>query len=224
SLVGERGTGWRLAADTPFDEHVAQLDDVLDKAGMRKVAVGGVSYGGLIAVRYAAVRPERVEKLVLASAPGPYWRPTPRIERHVASPLLSSPAFVLGAPGRLWPEIAAANGTLFKAALGALRYCVLVLRAPTSPIRMARRMRCIRGHDFSTDARRVTSPTLVLTGEPHLDRVVPVDGTKQYLDLIADARSVTLPGTGHLGLVTKPAEFARAISEFVNGKRLPAGD
>lgn len=224
SLAGERRSGWRLRADTPFDEHVAQLDDVLDRSGVREATVCGVSYGGLVAVRYASVRPERVGKLVLASAPGPHWRPTPRILRHVASPLLSSPAFVLGAPARLWPEIAAASRTVGEAGFKALRYGLLVLLAPASPVRMAQRVRCLDGHDFGNDARSVTAPTLVITGEPQLDRVVPVEGTRQYVELIPGARVVTLRGTGHLGLVTKPQEFARLIAEFALCQRpVPPG-
>ena len=54
---------------------------------------------------------------------------------------------------------------------------------------------------------RVTAPTLVITGEP-LDRVVPVESTLEYLELIPGARHVVLPGTGHIGLSSKPREFA----------------
>jgi pimeloyl-ACP methyl ester carboxylesterase len=79
---------------------------------------------------------------------------------------------------------------------------------------MARRIRALEGCDLAADARAVTAPTLVLTGEPHLDRVVPVAATRQYLSLIPGATGRTLEGTGHIGLVTRPREFAETIAVF----------
>jgi pimeloyl-ACP methyl ester carboxylesterase len=79
---------------------------------------------------------------------------------------------------------------------------------------MAARVKCLTGEDFVADATRVAAPTLVITGEPELDRVVPVPGTKEYLDLIAGAVGVTLERTGHLGVITRPAAFAELIDRW----------
>lgn len=47
------------------DDIVAWLDGVLDGLGLDAAALGGHSYGGWIAARYAIARPERVSSLVL---------------------------------------------------------------------------------------------------------------------------------------------------------------
>lgn len=47
------------------DDIVAWLDGVLDGLGVDATALGGHSYGGWIAARYAIARPERVSSLVL---------------------------------------------------------------------------------------------------------------------------------------------------------------
>ena len=60
-----------------------------------------------------------------------------------------------------------------------------------------------------------------MTGEPQLDRVVPVASSLEYVKLIAGARHVTLPRTGHMGLVLRPEAFADAVSAFVTGKVSP---
>ncbi len=58
-------------------------------------------------------------------------------------------------------------------------------------------------------------PTLVVTGEPTLDRVVPTALTLDYLRVWPHARHVTLPRTGHLGLITRPQEFADLVTSFL---------
>ena len=65
------------------------------------------------------------------------------------------------------------------------------------------------------DLKSVRAPILVITGEPGLDRVVPVQLTREYLAIWPHARVATLRDTGHLGLITKPAQFAELIVPFV---------
>ena len=72
--------------------------------------------------------------------------------------------------------------------------------------------------DFCPDCARVTAPTLVVTGEPQLDKVVPVESTRRYVDLIPGARYVQLERTGHLGLVTRPEKFAEVVAGFVHAQ------
>ena len=111
TLCGDIGSGAKFDPAFGFDNYVHQLDDVFRRAGMEGAAVCGVSYGGFIALRYAAVRPERVTSLIFASSPAPGWSPTERQQQYVAHPWRSSPAFVVNAPFRLWPEICAAYDT-----------------------------------------------------------------------------------------------------------------
>ena len=215
SLAGERDTKVTVPAEGCFDAHVAQLEAAMDVARAASAVVCGGSYGGLVAGRTAAARPSRVEKLVLVSTPAPTWRPDERIQRYTTSPRTSAPAFLLGAPGRLWREIGAAIPSPIGRSRALVQYLGTVCCNPASPVRMARRVHCLAGHDFVADARAVTAPTLVLTGEPELDRVVPVRGTRQYLDLIPNAVGRTLERTGHIGLITRADAFARAIRDFV---------
>jgi 3-oxoadipate enol-lactonase len=55
-----------------------------------------------------------------------------------------------------------------------------------------------------------------VTGEPELDRVVPVASTREYVTLIRGARYEMMPRTGHLGSITQPEQFARIVSEFIH--------
>ena len=69
--------------------------------------------------------------------------------------------------------------------------------------------------DLMAMVNRVTAPTLVVTGEHNLDLVVPVSSTLEYLTLIPGATHAQLAGTGHLGFLSKPSEFATLVSDFI---------
>ena len=86
---------------------------------------------------------------------------------------------------------------------------------------MARRIAWAKSHHFA-DPRRVTAPALLITGEPGLDRVLPVDVSRRYLDDLERAEHVVLRDTGHMGILTKPDEFAGVLERFVNGARISA--
>src|SRR5215472_17226517 len=74
----QRGTGAskRLQAEASqsMDAQVADLEAVRNKLGLDKVALVGDSYGGLVAMAYAAAHPEHVARLVLSDSPGPTWK------------------------------------------------------------------------------------------------------------------------------------------------------
>ena len=50
----------------------------------------------------------------------------------------------------------------------------------------------------------------------HIDRVVPVESTREFVTLVRGAEYAMMDRTGHIGLVTQPEGFARIVGEFVN--------
>lgn len=212
-----RVISYSLAAAKTFDELIAQVDGVLDRCGAPTAAICGVSFGGLVATKYAAVRAERTAALVVVSAPAPEWTPSPVQARYLASPWRSTPAFLASSPGRMWPEIAAAIDG-WPSRLGfCVEHMARIAAAPIVPAQMAARMTLHPGAGMCADCARIHARTLVVTGEPALDHVVPVDSTRQFVGLIDGARYVMMERTGHLGLVTQPERFARIVGDFVNG-------
>lgn len=216
SLSGDIGSGERPDVGQGFDAYLYQLDAVLDRAGVTQVALCGVSFGGCVALRYAATRPDRVTSLVLASSPAPGWRPNAQQARWVARPWLSAPAFVVTSPMRVWPEVRAALPS-WSSRLGFfVRQGVRSVRSPMIPSLMAKRISLAQQVDFAPDCTRIRVPTLVLTGEEPLDRVVPVVSTRSFCTLIPGAELNVLERTGHLGVLTQPSRFADAVGQFVH--------
>jgi 3-oxoadipate enol-lactonase len=217
SLCGDFGSHVAMTDALGYDMFARQIDDVLERTTLQHVALCGVSFGGTIAVRYAARYPDRVSALVLASAPGPSWIPSVRQASYVSHPWLSVVPFCLTAADRLAAEVLEALPG-WPGRLGfAGRFVGRALRFPMIPGLMARRIRLLqRQADLAQAARRIRVPTLIVTGDPRLDRVVPVDSTREYLGLIPGAQYQMMDGTGHLGTVTQPARFARIVGDFID--------
>ena len=211
-------------ATTParaFDVWVDEIDRLLDRAGERQAAIAGVSFGGLVAVYYAARRPARTSALVLISAPAPRWRWDHPMAKYVTRPRLALPMFMARAAGRLLPEFRALDERSGPRLRFLTQHLGRVLRFPASPTFMAACVRAWDATDIAAESRRVTAPTLIITGEPGLDRVVPVAGTLEYRTLICGARHVTIERTGHLGVISRPHDLAAAMTRFLEG-RAPA--
>lgn len=216
SLSGEREDVPPLVPRT-FDDLVRQALNALNRVTPGPAVVCGVSYGGLVAVRLAARHPERIRGVVLASPLNADFAPDARMRRWVAHPRLMAPAFLAGSPGRIVPELRAAHGARWLPK--AIELLGRVVRAPHSPDRMAERLRLIEGEDFVHDCRAVQQPTLLVTGQAGLDRIVPAEASCRMLAWLPNARHVTLDRTGHWGLVTRRDAFAREVTHFV--ERLP---
>jgi pimeloyl-ACP methyl ester carboxylesterase len=84
-----------------------------------------------------------------------------------------------------------------------------------SPARMARRAHLLGPVNLGRELERLTAPTLIVTGEDALDRVVPPRLTLEYLRFWPHARHATIRRTGHLSLITRPREFAGVVVPFV---------
>jgi len=191
-----------LGPECTLDADVARIAAALDERGIERAIVCGISFGGLVALRFAATHPQRTSSLVLASTPGPGATLRPHHRLYARWPHLFGPVFAVETPFRLRRELRWSQLTALVA-------------APTSFTKIARRAQLIELTDISADCRRVAAPTLVVTGEPRLDRVVPVGNTLEYLRAISGSQHVTLEATGHLGSITRAGRFAEMVSVFV---------
>jgi pimeloyl-ACP methyl ester carboxylesterase len=216
SLAGDIGSGERMDPALGFDAYLRQLDAIVERAGLQRFALCGISFGGFIALRYAARHRERVSSLILASAPAPGWEPTTQQSRWIARPWISAPAFAANAPVRVWPEVSAALPALGQRLAFMATQGLRAVRSPIIPSLMAGRISMARQLDFRSDCAQVRVPTLVLTGEEPLDRVVPVANTQTFCDLIPGAERAVFERTGHLGVLTRPSRFAELIGNFVH--------
>jgi pimeloyl-ACP methyl ester carboxylesterase len=216
SLPGEPGE--EPNADS-FDQLLDHVDRLMDEAKLSSAVICGVSFGGLVALRYAATRRGRVRGLILVSTPGPHWKPDARQDTYMRWPILSSPLFLAGAGRRVWTELRAT----LPDARERLAFCAasanVVLRAPGIPWRMGARARLAAAERFVDDCSQIAVPTLVIAGERELDKVVSFDDTMEYTRSIAGAQFRLFERTGHIGTMSAPHRFADIVSTFL--RRVP---
>jgi len=197
-----------------FDGYAAQVEQALVEKGIEQATICGVSFGGLVAVRFAARYPDRCAALVLASTPRPMLRLRPRHQLYLRAPWIFGPIFLAESPLRLRPEICAAIPDARARRRFTLDGLRTLVSAPLSLSRMAARAQLIATVDLGPDCERIGAPTLIVTGERGLDHVVPVEGSSEYARRIPNARSVVLERTGHLGTITRPDAFADIVRDF----------
>lgn len=202
-----------------LDGYARQVAAVMAEARIERATICGVSFGGLIAVRFAARNPTRCDALILASTPRPALRLRRRHQMYVRAPWIFGPLFLAETPWRLRPEIRTAIPDAKARRQFSLRALQTLISAPVSLSSMAARATMISTEDVGPDCARITAPTLVVTGEPDLDHVVPVEGSSEYLRLIPNARAAVLERTGHLGSITRPDAFAAIVRAFTEGHR-----
>ena len=215
--------GQRPAAENGpglFDRWHDQIDDLMGTGAACTVV--GVSFGGVIAATFASARAERLSRLVLVSAPSPRFRLDSRQTAYLRHPLTSLPAFALRGAGRLAPEVMAALPTWRERCQFAAIYGVRTLIYPASPRQMASWAREWMTGDLTERCQAVRVPTLVITGDPSLDRVVPVSSSLEYLTLIPGSQHARIENTGHLGFLLKPEVFAEMVERFASaGDHVP---
>ena len=245
-LSGEPDAACRFDAADGIDNYTRQTLEVLDQAQLPGAVICGVSFGGLAAIRFAAQHPQRTRALVLVSTPGPGWRIKPRHQLYAKAPWLFGALFLAELPWRLRPELAAALPERGPRARFAWQQIATIIGSGVSTRRMGQRALMMnsvgltaavkarsavprsstdsgcpelagaQARDLAADCARITAPALIVTGEPHLDRVVPVASTLEYATLISGAQAAVIPRSGHVGLVTRPEVFADLIERFMS--------
>ncbi len=214
----ERGCGlsdWDVPSFT-FEDWVDDLETVVEAVGLDRFPLLGVSQGGAVAVAYAARRPERVSRLILAGAyaRGRQIRARNDAERHAATLDLDlarvgwshqDPSFLRVFASQFLPDGTPQEWHEFTA----------FQRRTTSPENGVRFLEEFARIDVSGIAHRVDCPTLILHSRD--DARVPAAQASELAALIPDSRLVLLDSRNHLLTASELAwtEFLAHIDAFL---------
>jgi pimeloyl-ACP methyl ester carboxylesterase/DNA-binding CsgD family transcriptional regulator len=195
-----------------LDAWLADLECVVDAAGLERFALFGCSQGGAMSIAYAARHPERVTGLVLLGsyARGMMRRDLSPVQAREATLLLDlievgwgqdNPAF-----RQVYTSLFIPEGTPEQ-----VRWFNELERLSTTPEHAARTIAAFGQIDVTALAPRVACPTLVLHARG--DARVPFDEGRRVAALIPGARFVPLESRNHV-LLEHESAFAQCFAEI----------
>ncbi|QGK70510.1 alpha/beta fold hydrolase [Allosaccharopolyspora coralli] len=211
--------GFGLSEPTPGPTTLESLaDDVLalvDSIGeTRPVHVAGNSLGGAVAMRVAAMAPERVSSLLLANSVG-FGRDVTIALRVLGIPMLGARLLRRTDPA----TVRRTERALFRSrefvTQERLAHATEVARQPHRArvfVELARRLGTVRGirpawrAQLLADFARDPKPTLAVWGDA--DLVLPARHLEAVPDRIPHARTHLFTGAGHMPQIERAAEFA----------------
>lgn len=206
---GESGV---VAGRTLFAEFADDLAALLDRLGVTRAVVGGVSMGGQIAMEFHRLHPGRVAALVLAdTSPVAETEDGRAFRNRLADRLLAE-----GMGGYASEVIDKMMAPYNVTALPEVAERVSEMMRTTAPEGAAA---ALRGRAERADYRDSLAgagvPVLVLVGAD--DVYTPVAEARALHGLIPGAELVVVEGAGHLPGLERPEAFNRALVEFLAG-------
>lgn len=210
----DTGLSDRDVADVSLDAWVADLEAVVDDAGLDRFPLFAMCQAGPVAIAYAARHPDRVSQLVLY---GTYlvgrFRREPEARREAEAMLTLMRYGWAGdnpAVRYLW-----ASRFIADASPDQLRWFDDLQQWSATAEGAVRHMRVRYDLDVTEQARGLAVPTLVL--HARRDAVVPFDLGREVAALVPDAEFVPLDSRNHLLVEGEPAwaDLLAAVDRFL---------
>ncbi len=207
-----RGEDDPFALRRRFDlfDLVDDIEEFLNWHFLENPIIFGVSFGGILALEFAARYPHRVQNLILQGVGAKFEQ---GLLQKVAGMVLSR--FPLPTDS---PFVNQFFNLLFgsKERSRALFHFVTRQCWKTDQGVMAHRFKLVEQFNAETRLFRVQAPTLILSGDR--DLLVSKKSLKALHKGIPNSTLLRLPGAGHLGFATQPERVAFEVQNFLQKK------
>jgi proline iminopeptidase len=226
-LYDQRGTGAskQLRANAPqtMDAQVADLEAIRAALSLDHTALVGDSYGGMIAMAYAAAHPEHVARLVLSDSAAPSWKTIEHVLPQVFPDREEQGAAEEKRLAANDPDAAAQAGLVnhmrmifyspekrnaYIASMGDLGY----VPAVASAVQQA-----TADLDLTAKLAEFRFPTLVITGRYDMN-VAPLTAWRMA-HIIPGARIVFFEKSGHLPAYEEPDKYVNVLEGFLSANK-----
>ena len=210
------GRSPRTPAQPDVGYYAGCVRALLDRLGVPRVVLGGVSMGGYVAFECVRSFPERVSGLVLANTrPDADTEEARERRKEMALRVAQEGIGVLvdlQMERLLSPQTRAGNEGLVERVRS-----IILENTPDGAVAALGAMR--ERPDSTATLGRIDVPTLVVGGGE--DTISSPEVMGEMAAGIPDARHVTLPGVGHLSNLEDSQGFNEALTEFLEGARTP---
>jgi proline iminopeptidase len=222
-LYDQRGVGaskgLRAGAPQTMEAQIADLEAVRAALKLKKIALVGDSFGGMIAMAYAAAHPEHVGKLILSDSAAPSWKSMVHLLPET------------------FPDVEAAEATEEKrlgagsdaAARASLRaHFAMIFYSPAKRDAYLARMgdlgfepavsqavsKATADLDLTPKLAAFDFPTLVITGRYDMN-VAPLTAWR-IAHAIPHAQMVVFEKSGHLPAYEEPERYRAVLTTFLS--------
>ncbi|MFG6424584.1 MAG: alpha/beta hydrolase [Paramuribaculum sp.] len=187
------------------ERYALMLRSFVERLGLEKPALAGHSYGGRVAIVYASMWADEVDRVVLIDAAG--VKPRRHLSYYIKVYSFKAWKWMLRltlgrrrAEERIERERARRGSADYRAA---------------SPV-MRATMSVSVNDDLCRFMPSIKAPTLLMWGET--DTATPLRDAHIMERLIPDSGLVIMPGAGHYSFLDSPARFAAVLSSFLSSK------
>ena len=209
----DQGKSGKMDAEYTQALQAELVSAFLDHIGIETVNLCGISYGGEVAMRFAAALPSKVKKLILSNTAA------------YTSPWLKD-------IGHSW-EYAFASGDgrqFFKTCIPTVysprfyeknikwahereeMFCRIFDQSVYDAF--ARLTRSAESHDERKNIGQIAAPVLIISSE--FDFITPVFLQEELAAVIPNAGHVIIRDAGHAAMYEKPAEFSALVLGFIH--------
>jgi len=204
----QRGHG---ATDAPTGRYtyatlLADAIGVLDALSIKKAHFGGLSMGGATALGLAEQHPDRFDRIMVFDSPcqstpqsSQQWEERIAVAQKQGIEALVEPTIARWVP----PDIVAKNPPHVE------KIRAMIRATPVNGF-----IGCaaaLADHDYASAVATVKHPVLFLTGEKD-GAAAPM---RKLHEKLVGSRYVELLGAGHISNMDRPAEFTKAIRDFI---------
>jgi 3-oxoadipate enol-lactonase len=192
-----------------FDTLLADALALIDALSIEKTHFAGLSMGGATALGLVERHPERLDRVIVCDSP---CQSTPQSsqqweERIATAEKQGIAALVESTITRWFPP-----GTVAKNPPHLDKVRAMIRSTPVDGF-----IGCaaaLADHDYASAVASVKRPVLFVAGEK--DGATPAAMRKLH-EKLNGSRFVELPGAGHISNMDRPAEFNRAVDDFLAG-------
>jgi proline iminopeptidase len=214
----QRGTGKskQVKPDAAWgmDAQIADMEAVRARLGFQRFDLVGDSYGGLLAMAYAAAHPEHIEKLVLSDSAAPTWKDIVRVLQDVYPDVLERIAVHGQASGTNEADQRIRDHflMLFYSEANRDAYLAGVKDLGSVPEVSAAVQKATSTLDLTPELPKFKFPTMVITGRFDMN-VTPVTAWRIY-KAIPGAKFVVFEKSGHLPSYEEPDKYVKVVDAF----------
>ncbi len=203
--VDLRGHGRSPAPPGPYvmGDIAGDVIALLDRLGIERTSLCGLSLGAMVGLTMAAMAPERVDRLVAASVVAVPVSPTAWHER--------AQRVLAGGSGAVSDLVVERWG--YRDRAPEIAELVRDMLAATAPEGYAGCCEAIAGTDLRPALPLVTAPSLLLAGSE--DPAAPASVAREMAAAMPDARVTVIDGAAHLLNVEAPTATTEAILEHL---------